>query len=60
MVGWLIDDELEEKDRGIIEVLPRHFPVDSDEIHEKLAGVPAKIRTEHIPNKSLDQSDRYR
>jgi hypothetical protein len=47
-------------DRDLIEVLSRHLPGGTEENYEtsvRIASVPAEIRTEHIPNTSLE---RYR
>jgi hypothetical protein len=39
----------------LIEALCRHFPGGTEEIHEgNIAGVSVEIRTEHLPNTSVD------
>jgi hypothetical protein len=53
---WWIWEDLEGSGRGIIEVLTRHLPGGEEKelrTSVRTAGVPADIRTEHLPNTSL-------
>jgi hypothetical protein len=43
---------------GLIEVLPRHLYGTTDENHDKhikISGVPADIRTAHLPTTTLER-----
>jgi hypothetical protein len=64
MVWWLVSNELEriwkEAVTSLLKELSRHSPRGIEKINEKpvrIAGVPTDIRTEHLPNTSLE---RYR
>jgi hypothetical protein len=55
-----LDNDVERSVRGLRNVLSWQFPGGTEENHEKLwprkiAGDPAEIRTEHLPNTSADR-----
>jgi hypothetical protein len=58
MYEWWLGMNLEESGRGLTELLSRHMLGGSEETHEKtsnrVAIVPAEIRTDLLPNTSLD------
>jgi hypothetical protein len=59
MIGeWWIGKDSEESSAGFIEILSLNLSEGTEENHEKpvrIAGVPAEIRTDHIPNKRLER-----
>jgi hypothetical protein len=61
MVRWLVHKDLDEMRRDLIEALSGHFPwgtkKNTQKILVSIASAPAEIRTEHLPNWSLQ---RYR
>jgi hypothetical protein len=56
MTGMGMD--LEGSSRNLFEVLPRHLPGLTAENHQNImiAGAPAKVRTENLPNTNLQLS----
>jgi hypothetical protein len=49
-------NNLEESNHGLVEVLSRHLPEETEQNHEKPVrtdGVPAEIRADYLSNKSL-------
>jgi hypothetical protein len=59
MAGLFVNNELKDlegNDRGIFEVLSRHFPGVAEKTHEdRIVGVLADMRIEHLPNTNLER-----
>jgi hypothetical protein len=51
-------NDFEARDRGLLEVLFRHLPLQTEKPRKKsigIAGGPAGIRNKHLQNTSLDR-----
>jgi hypothetical protein len=52
---WWIGKDMERIDRGLIYVLSRQMPGNTEETSVRIVGIPAEIRTDHLPNTILER-----